>query len=74
MIKITKEMIIGDILNEAPDMAPVLMAAGMHCIGCPSAQMEPVEEAAYVHGIEPELLITRVNAFVDAQDKEAKAE
>ena len=74
MIKITKEMIIGDILNEAPDMAPVLMAAGMHCIGCPSAQMETVEEAAYVHGIEPELLITRVNAFVDAQDKEAKAE
>ena len=71
MIKITKEMIIGDILNEAPDMAPVLMAAGMHCIGCPSAQMETVEEAAYVHGIEPELLITRVNAFVDAQDKEA---
>ena len=74
MIKITKELIIGDILNEAPDMAPVLMAAGMHCIGCPSAQMETVEEAAYVHGIEPELLITRVNAFVDAQDKEAKAE
>ncbi len=74
MIKITKEMIIGDILNEAQDMAPVLMAAGMHCIGCPSAQMETVEEAAYVHGIEPELLITRVNAFVDAQDKEAKAE
>ena len=74
MIKITKEMIIGDILNEAPDMAPVLMSAGMHCIGCPSAQMETVEEAAYVHGIEPELLITRVNAFVDAQDKEAKAE
>ena len=74
MIKITKEMIIGDILNEAPDMAPVLMAAGMHCIGCPSAQMETVEEAAYVHGIEPGLLITRVNAFVDAQDKEAKAE
>ena len=74
MIKITKEMIIGDILNEAPDMAPVLMAAGMHCIGCPAAQMGTVEEAAYVHGIEPELLITRVNAFVDAQDKEAKAE
>ena len=74
MIKITKEMIIGDILNEAPDMAPVLMAAGMHCIGCPSAQMETVEEAAYVHGIEPELLITRVNAFVDAQDKDAQAE
>lgn len=70
MIKITKDMIIGDILNEAPDMAPVLMAAGMHCIGCPSAQMETVEEAAYVHGIEPELLITRVNAFVDSQKEQ----
>ena len=69
MIKISKEMIIGDILNEAPDMGAVLMAAGMHCIGCPS-----VEEAAYVHGIEPDLLVTRVNAFVESQAQEAKAE
>ena len=69
MIKISKEMIIGDILNEAPDMG-----AGMHCIGCPSAQMESVEEAAYVHGIEPDLLVTRVNAFVESQAQEAKAE
>lgn len=71
MIQITKDMIIGDILEQAPDMAPVLMAAGMHCIGCPSAQMETVEEAAYVHGIEPDLLITRVNAFVDSQKEQA---
>lgn len=69
MIKITKDMIIGDILNEAPDMAPLLMAAGMHCVGCPSAQMETVEEAAMVHGIEPELLIARVNAFVESQQQ-----
>ena len=69
MIKITKDMIIGDILKEAPDMAPLLMAAGMHCVGCPSAQMETVEEAAMVHGIEPELLIARVNAFVDSQQQ-----
>ena len=72
MIKISKEMIIGDILDEAPDMGAVLMAAGMHCIGCPSAQMESVEEAAYVHGIEPDLLVTRVNAFVESQAQEAK--
>lgn len=70
MIKITKDMIIGDILDQAPDMAPVLMAAGMHCVGCPSARMESVEEAALVHGIEPELLITRVNAFVDSQTEQ----
>ena len=70
MIKRTKDMIIGDILDQAPDMAPVLMAAGMHCVGCPSARMESVEEAALVHGIEPELLITRVNAFVDSQTEQ----
>ena len=52
MMNITKDMIIGDILKESPDMAPVLMAAGMHCIGCPSSQMESVEEAAMVHGID----------------------
>ena len=74
MAQVTKQMLIGELLQLDPNIAGVLMRAGMHCIGCPSAQMETVEEAAYVHGIEPELLITRVNAFVDAQDKEAKAE
>ena len=74
MRKISKDMIIADLVKIDQNIVPILMREGMHCIGCPSAQMETVEEAAYVHGIEPELLITRVNAFVDAQDKEAKAE
>ena len=72
MMNITKDMINGDILKESPDMAPVLMAAGMHCIGCPSSQMESVEEAAMVHGIEPELLLARINAFVDSQKEQAQ--
>ena len=63
MQKITKDMIIGDILR----MDPVLAAGGMHCIGCPSAQMETIEEAALVHGIEPDLLVARVNAFVESK-------
>ena len=63
MQKITKDMIIGDILR----MAGVLVAGGMHCIGCPSAQMETIEEAALVHGIEPDLLVARVNAFVESK-------
>ena len=62
MQKITKDMIIGDILRMDPEMAGVLVAGGMHCIGCPSAQMETIEEAALVHGIEPDLLVARVNA------------
>ena len=74
MAQVSKETTIGELLRIDPNCAAILMRMGMHCIGCPSAQMETVEEAAYVHGIEPELLITRVNAFVDAQDKEAKAE
>ena len=61
MQKITKDMIIGDILRG------VLVAGGMHCIGCPSAQMETIEEAALVHGIEPDLLVARVNAFVESK-------
>ena len=64
MIKITKEMIIGDILNEAPDMAPVLMAAGMHCIGCPSSQGESLEEAAMVHGFDADVLVQQINDFL----------
>ena len=62
MQKITKDMIIGDILRMDPEMA-----GGMHCIGCPSAQMETIEEAALVHGIEPDLLVARVNAFVESK-------
>ena len=68
MIKITKEMIIGDILNEAPDMAPVLMAAGMHCIGCPSAQGESLEEAAIVHGLDPDAITAKINEFLASKN------
>ena len=67
MQKITKDMIIGDILRMDPNMAGILMASGMGCVGCPSAQMETIEEAALVHGIEPDLLVARVNAFVESK-------
>ncbi len=67
--KITKDMTIGEILNINMNLAGVLMAGGMHCVGCPSSQGETLEEAAMVHGIDPELLLTRLNAFVDALDK-----
>ena len=47
MSNITKEMTIGEILNTNPDVAPVLLEAGMHCLGCPSAQGESLEEAIF---------------------------
>jgi len=69
--KITKDMTIGDILRVNPNMAGVLMAGGMHCVGCPSAQGESLEEAAFVHGIDADLLETRLNAFLESMEQQA---
>lgn len=57
---ITKEMTIGEILRANPDVAPVLMEAGMHCLGCPSAQGESLEDAAMVHGIDIDVLMKNI--------------
>lgn len=62
MSEITKEMTIGDILRANPNVAPVLMEAGMHCLGCPSAQGESLEEAAMVHGLDIDELMAAINA------------
>lgn len=68
-VKITKDMTIGEILRINANMAGVLMAGGMHCVGCPSSQGESLEEAAMVHGIDPDLLLARLNAFMEAMEK-----
>lgn len=47
MISITKDTIIGDILDVAPQTAPIFLSIGMHCLGCPSSRGETVEEAAW---------------------------
>ena len=64
MAQITKEMTIGEILRTNPDVAPILMEAGMHCLGCPSAQAESLEEAAMVHGIDADLLTEQINDYL----------
>ena len=60
--KITKDMTIGQILQINQALAPVLMAGGMHCVGCPSSQMESLKDAAFVHGLDPEKVVAAVNA------------
>lgn len=67
MVEITKDMIIGDILAVHPGNAAILMASGMGCVGCPSAQGESLEEAAMVHGLEVEDLVKSLNEFVQQQ-------
>ena len=68
MAQVNKDMLIADVLKTDENMAGILMAGGMHCIGCPSAQGESLEEAAWVHGIDPDLLVARVNAFLESQE------
>lgn len=63
MTGITREMTIGEILCTNPDVAPVLLDAGMHCLGCPSAQGESLEEAAMVHGIDIDALMETIEAM-----------
>ena len=62
--KITKDIIISDLLNVDQFMIAILMRAGMHCIGCPSSQGETIEEAAFVHGINPQELVDKINEFL----------
>ena len=64
MAKVSKDMLIGQILQIDANIAPILMRAGMHCLGCPSSQMETIEEAAMVHGIEPDALVKEINDFL----------
>ena len=62
MAEITKEMTIGEILRTCPNVAPVLLEAGMHCLGCPSAQMETLEEACNVHDVDVNKILSKINA------------
>ena len=61
MIEITKDTIIGDILDVAPQTAPIFLSIGMHCLGCPSSRGETVEEACAVHGVDVDKLLALVN-------------
>ena len=64
--QITKETIIGDILDIAPEAAPLFLSIGMHCLGCPSSRGETVEEACMVHSIDSDAFLTQLNHFIAA--------
>ena len=64
MAKVSKEMLIRQLLQIDANIAPILMRAGMHCLGCPSSQMESLEEAAMVHGLDVDVLVNQINDFL----------
>lgn len=64
---VTKETIIGDILDKSYDAAPFFLEMGMHCLGCPSARGESIEEACMVHGVDPDVLVEKLNEFFNIE-------
>lgn len=63
---VTKDMTIGQLIMAFPNVAPILMEVGMHCLGCPSAQAESIADAAMVHGIDADSLVEKINTFLNA--------
>ena len=65
---ITKDTIIGEILDNAPETAPVFLEMGMHCLGCPSARGETIEQACAVHGTNADDLVKSINDFLASKN------
>ena len=64
MTEITKETTIGDILDADKDTAKFFIDMGMHCLGCPSARGENIEQACMVHGVDADELVDEINAYL----------
>lgn len=61
-MEITKNSTIGDILDADRSLAPYFLEMGMHCLGCPSARAETIEQACMVHGVDADELVAKLNA------------
>lgn len=68
MAQVTKDTIIMDVLRIDPETAPIFFEIGMHCLGCPSASGESIEQAAMVHGIDPDELVAKINDFLASKE------
>ena len=62
--EVKKDMLIGDILRKDMTIAPILMASGMACIGCPASADETLEEAVAVHGLDADEMVSKINEFI----------
>ena len=65
MARVTKDTTIGEVIQIDAGVIPILMGAGMHCVGCPSSAGETLEEAAMVHGINPDELLVNINKYFE---------
>lgn len=65
MAKVTKDTIIMDVLTIAPQSASLFLEIGMHCLGCPSASGESIEQACMVHGADCDELVRKINELIE---------
>ena len=66
-MEITKQSVIGDVLDFAPETAEFFFEIGMHCLGCPMSRGETIEQACAVHGIDADALIAKINEYLAAK-------
>ena len=69
MLEITKDTIIAEIMESAPETQPLFLEIGMHCLGCAYATGESVEEACNAHGVDADAFLEKLNAFVASLNK-----
>ena len=69
MATVNKEMTIGEVLTLDRHTAPIFMAFGMHCLGCPVSTGESIQDAAAVHGIDADQLIEELNKYLATKDE-----
>ncbi len=67
-MKVSKDMIIMDVLKLNPETAQFFLNIGMHCLGCPSASMETIEQACMVHGADADKLVADLNEFLEGAE------
>ena len=67
---IEKTMKIGEFVEKYPNKVDILLNAGMHCLGCPASQGESLEEAALVHGLDCDELVSKINEYLAAKKSE----
>ncbi|MBQ8321380.1 MAG: DUF1858 domain-containing protein [Clostridia bacterium] len=66
-MKVTKETVIGDILDFDVETAQFFFEIGMHCLGCPHSRGESIEDACIVHGTDADELVNKINAFLESK-------
>ena len=66
-MQITKDTLIGDILDQNSAVAPIFMSMGMHCLGCPASRGESLEESCAVHGVDVNDILSKINAVIGAE-------